>query len=425
MATVVLREDHSAKELATKRGLSSLEGKCMNDAAEAHFLDLSNPDFSLGSQEVIDARSHCWFARTPYGIAALRYDAVKDLVTNSSLRQGSYRWPDHNDAHGVWAQWWKRIMLNKEGEDHARLRRLGQPAFAPKLVKALLPEFQSLADELISRFESRGECDFMREFAEPYATRVVCKLIGLSENRWREMTDLSVEMGFALGVNYKRDEARVDAAATKLLNYASALVEERRHDPGDDFVGSLILASDKHEQLSNQELYDMIVLSIFGGIDTTRNQLGLAMATFIEHPDQWRLLGDNPSLGRAAVEEVMRIRPTTTWVTREAVEDFEYRGVKIEKGTTVHLVSASAGTDPAHFEGGFDITKKRKPHFGFGGGRHHCIGSPIARGDMTEALKLLSQRLINPRMNGEASWLPNSGNTGPLTLPIKFDRAGK
>ncbi len=394
----------------------------MNKTDDVPLLDLSNPEFSLRSQEVLDARANNWYARTPYGIAVLRYDAVKELVMSPLLRQGSYKWPDHNDAHGVWAQWWKRIMLNKEGEDHARLRRLGQPAFAPKLVKSMLPRFQELADELISNFEDRGECEFMSEFAEPYATRVVCQLVGLSDENWREFADLAVEMGYALGVNYKRDEARVDAATTRLMDYAKALVDERRDNPGDDFVGNLISASGEGGQLSEQELYDMIVLSIFGGVDTTRNQIGLAMATFIEHPDQWALLRENPDLGRAAVEEVMRTRPTTTWVTREATEDFEYRGVEIKKGTTVHLVSASAGTDPEHFESGFDITKKRKPHFGFGGGKHHCIGSPIARGDMTEALKLLSQRLINPRINGEADWLPDSGNTGPLTLPIKFDK---
>ncbi|AVW92374.1 cytochrome P450 [Celeribacter baekdonensis] len=395
----------------------------MNDIMDAPRLDISKPGFSMRSQEVADARAKSWFAYTPYGIAALRYDAVKELVMSPSLRQGSYKWPDHNDTHGVWAQWWKRIMLNKEGEDHTRLRRLGQPAFAPKLVKSLLPSFQALADELISKFEARGECEFMADFAEPYATRVICQLVGLSDENWREFADLAVEMGYALGVNYKRDEARVDAAATKLINYAKALVEERRAAPRDDFVGNLIAASGVGGQLSEQELYDMIVLTIFGGVDTTRNQIGLAMSSFLEHPDQWALLGQNPDLGRAAVEEVMRTRPTTTWVTREAAEDFEYRGLRIEKGTTVHLFSAAASTDPEHFEDGFDITKTRKPHFGFGGGKHHCIGSPIARGDMTEALKLLSQRLLNPRLNGAAEWLPDSGNTGPLSLPIAFDKA--
>ena len=78
----------------------------------------------------------------------------------------------------------------------------------------------------------------------------------------------------------------------------------------------------------------MIVLAIFGGIDTTRNQIALAMDMFVQHPDQWKLLGEDPELARAAVEEVMRVRPTVTWVTREALEDFNYQGLDIKKRTT-------------------------------------------------------------------------------------------
>ncbi|MBL8708953.1 MAG: hypothetical protein JNL25_07160, partial [Rhodospirillaceae bacterium] len=81
----------------------------------------------------------------------------------------------------------------------------------------------------------------------------------------------------------------------------------------------------------------------------------------------------------------------------------------------------SAGTDPAVFTPGLDITAQRKPHFGFGGGAHHCLGHFIARGDMTEALKLLAQRVRNPRYDGTPTFLPDSGNTGPVKLPIRFD----
>jgi cytochrome P450 len=109
-----------------------------------------------------------------------------------------------------------------------------------------------------------------------------------------------------------------------------------------------------------------------------------------------------------------------TWVTREATEDFEFRDMKIARGTTLHLFSQCAASDPDHFDAGFDISVKRKPHFGFGGGKHHCIGSPIARADMTEALRLMARRLVDPVADGEAVYLADSGNTGPLTLPICF-----
>jgi cytochrome P450 len=71
-------------------------------------------------------------------------------------------------------------------------------------------------------------------------------------------------------------------------------------------------------------------------------------------------------------------------------------------------------------EPSFDITTERRPHFGFGGGAHHCLGHFVARSDMSEALPLLSQRLREPHIDGEATWLADSGNTGPVSLPIAF-----
>jgi len=125
----------------------------------------------------------------------------------------------------------------------------------------------------------------------------------------------------------------------------------------------------------------------------------------------------------------MRIRPTTTWVTREATADFTFDGLTIRAGTTIHLFCESAGTDPGGAgdagggaaAAGFDITAgERRPHFGFGGGIHYCLGHYVARTDMCEALTVLARRLREPRPGGEAVWLPDSGNTGPVRLPVAF-----
>ncbi|MCR8546911.1 cytochrome P450 [Salipiger sp. P9] len=389
------------------------------------YLDIADADFSIRSQAVLDARDAAWCARTPYGLAVLRYDDVQKMLRHPKLRQGSYRWPAHSGVTGgAFARWWEQMLLSQEGSEHARLRRMANPAFSPKLISSLIPKFQALANRLIDGFAEKGECDFIAEFTEPYATGVICDLLGLPFEKWRELADIAGDMGLALAVSYKRDQATVDAATERLFAYAEELVALRRAEPSEDFIGMLVRANADTDQLSDQELLDMIVLAIFGGIDTTRNQLGLAMAMFIEHPEQWALLAEQPDLARPAVEEVMRVRPTVTWVTREATETFTYNGTEIPQGTTVHLFSQSAASDPAVFETtDFDITAKRKPHFGFGGGTHHCLGHFIARGDMTEALKLLAQRLKNPRFNGEVLWLPDSGNTGATAMPIAFDAA--
>ncbi|GLR68993.1 cytochrome P450 [Acidocella aquatica] len=389
---------------------------------QADFLNIADPAFSIRSQAVRDAREKNWYARTPYGLAVLRYAEVGALVRDARLRQGSYAWPAHNGVtSGAFKEWWDNILLNKEGADHSRLRKLISAAFTPKLLKALTPRFEALANELLDGFIDAGRCEFMGDFSEPYATRVICMLLGTRESDWRMIADWATQMGMALGVNYKRDQAIVDTATARLFDYSREIIRERRTNPGDDFLTKLVQASDNDGALSDAELLDIIVLAIFGGIDTTRNQLGLGIQMFIEHPDQWELLAARPELSAPAVEEIMRVRPTVTWVTREAMEDIDFQGVHIKAGTTVHLFSESAGTDPRVIvQEGFDITARRPLHYGFGMGGHHCLGHFVARSDMAVVLRVWPARVTALANGGDAVWLPDSGNTGPLSLPITF-----
>ena len=112
------------------------------------------------------------------------------------------------------------------------------------------------------------------------------------------------------------------------------------------------------EELTDRELSVALVFLAFAGMETTRNQLGLALQTLLQHPDQWALLAERPELGANAVEEVMRVNPTVTWVTREALEDVEFQGLHIPKGGIVQMLSHAAGTDPrAVPDPSFDITR--------------------------------------------------------------------
>ncbi len=390
---------------------------------EAPFVNLADPALSIRSKPIKEARDKSWFARTPYGIAVLRYPDMRNLLLHKSLRQGSHAWPAHNDVTGVFADWWARTILVKEGGDHARLRKLVNPAFSPRLVESMRPRFEAVAIELVEAFAGRGSCDFMAEFADPYASRVLCLMLGLPLEEADHVLKLSADMGLALAVSFKANEARINAATTGMFAYADALVAKRRGAPGNDFMSALVAASEDNDRLTDAELKDMILMLVFAGIDTTRNQLGLGLATFLEHPDQWALLAERPELASKAVEEVMRVRPTITWVTREAIEDFDYNGLGIKKGTTLHLLSEAAGTDGSIFEPGFDVAAERPRHFGFGGGIHHCLGHAIARSDMAVALTILPPRMRNLRPGGPATYLPDSGNTGPISLPVLFDAA--
>jgi len=390
----------------------------------APYLDISDPAYSIRSDEVRAARDVSWYARTPYGLAILRYEEMGELLVHESLRQGSHAWPEHNGVgSGHFADWWRETILVNEGEDHARLRKFANPAFSPRIVKALMPEFERLTHDLIDRFINEGECDFMKAFADPYAGRVLTMLLGMPEERGGQILDLAADMGLALGVTYKESLPKIEKATQEMYALVEELVAERKREPKDDVLSVLVNATDGEDRLSHDELMNMGVMLVFAGVDTTRNQLGLGMSMFLQFPDQWEILAENPELDMAASNECMRVRPTITWVTREAVEDFVFQGLEIKKGTTLHLFSESAGTDPGTFEETpFNITRKRTRNYGFGGGIHVCLGQVIARNDMAVAYRILSARLKDIALNGEAKYLPDSGNTGPTTLPIKFNK---
>jgi cytochrome P450 len=388
-------------------------------------LAVDDPSFSITSEQVHAAREQSWYATTPYGIAVLRYDEMSRLLKHPKLRQGSVAWPAHNGVtEGPFARWWASWILNKEGSEHHRLRRLMNPAFSPKLIGGLVPRFQALGTELVDGFAKADECEFVSEFAEPYAARVIAIMLGIPEEEWPIIARESATIGLALGVTFREELPRIEAALANLYAYCDELIADRRAHPREDFVTALVNASRPEDgRLDDTELRDAMVLLVFGGFDTTRNQLGLAMQTFSQHPDQWRLLAERPDLGGKAVEEVMRVNPTVRWVTREVLEDFTFQDLELTAGTTVHLYSESAGTDPRVFDDRFDITADRRPHFGFGGGAHHCLGHFVARSDMSEALPLLARRMPDLRLLPGATWMPDSGNTGPVRLPLGFTPA--
>ena len=387
------------------------------------FFELAHPGFSVTSDEVHRARESCWYARTSYGLAVLRRDQASRLMRHPGVRQGSSAWPAHHGiTSGLFADWWAGWVLNKEGADHQRLRKLLNPAFSRRLVAGMEPRFAALAGELVDAFAEPGRCEFMTEFAEPYAARVIAIMLGIPEREWPVIARDSATVGLAMGVRIRQNLAKIEAALGRLYAYADALIADRRATPREDCVTSLVRAHADHDRLSQTELRDTLVLLMFGGFDTTRNQLGLGMQAFIDHPAQWRLLGQRPGLAPAAVEEVMRVSPTTTWVTREALADFTFDGLAIKAGTTIHLFCESAGTDPrGGYDLAFDITAAgRPPHLAFGGGAHYCLGHLVARADMSAALAVLARRLGEPRVSGDAVWLPCSGNTGPARLPLAF-----
>ena len=306
-----------------------------------------------------------------------------------------------------------------EGERQRAVRRIAESALAAGHIEALWPRFTAIADELIDGIGSDVRIEFVGGFALPFASQAVCALLGLNDG-WQQVAADAVSLGLAMGVGCREHQAEFNSACDRLTELVRCLVQEPRSETGsDNYVDRLVHSFEDDGTLDEQELLALIVITVFGGVDTTKSQLGSAMALLAEHPEQWAQVRRDPDLVSGCIEESIRHRPATTWATREAVEDFEFGGQRIARCETLHLLVHSAAIDPAiRTSAEFDLSIRVKPHIGFGGGAHHFLGHLVARTGMECALMALTRKLESISFSGTPQWLPDSGNTGPELLPL-------
>ena len=393
----------------------------MSDALP--FLDLADPGFSTRGAQVLAARDAGWCAATPYGLAVLRYREVGRILRDRRFRQGSHNWPDSVGISGPFADFWRQSVIGQEGAAHRRMRALAVPALSEDYVLGLAPAFLQAARDLCARLRRTDHAEFQSAFSDPFTGRVIAILLGLSDAEWPDVARDASELGLAMGITAKQYEDRCNAACERLFDLADRLVARvRQGRDTDSYVARVVAEFDRNGDCSRDELLNTLVISIFGGVDTTRALLGLGLSLFIENPDQWQALRRDAGLIPAAIEEIIRARPTTTWATREAVEDVEINGQMVPKGTVLHLLVHASARDPEICDDPrFDITRPRKKHFGFGGGTHHCIGHFVARTDLAAALTALRETFETITYDGTPDWMPDSGNTGAIRLPIRYE----
>jgi len=389
------------------------------------YLDFLDPAFRPDSPQVHAAREARWFARTPTGFAVLRHDKQSILLTDRRLRQGTHRvLAAQGIIEGPIVDWMNSIILTVEGDDHTRLRCLVSHAFTPRAVGALRPMMRQVVNELIDRFVGEGRTEFMASFADPYPARVICELLGVPPAQHEAFRGWANDLGLAFSYAAAANRDRIEAALHGLSAATETLIAARRAEPGSDLLSALINAESGGDRLSAEELRMMVTTILFAGQDTTRHQLGHAIALFLRHPEQWALLARRPELAVTAVEEVLRVVPTVPATARVASEDFEVDGLAIAAGTVLTMLLAAGNTDPAAFgpdAAAFDITATRGPQqLGFGAGIHYCLGAALARTELAEALPILARRLGRIEADGKVGWRPALGITGPVTLPIRF-----
>ncbi|MCX4761547.1 cytochrome P450 [Streptomyces sp. NBC_01275] len=392
---------------------------------EIPFLDVLDPAFRFDTPEVARAREANWYARTPLGVLVLRYAEAQELVRDARLTHNGKGFMEQNGiVDGPVYDWFVPALVNHDGADHRRMRGLVNKAFTPRMVEGLRPLIRATARRLAAELAGRQECDFFTEFADALPLVVMTELLGVPAEDFPVFRTWSSDIGLVFSLALGGDiPARVEAAVTGLYGYVEALMTDKAVDPGDDLISALVAAQRADATVSWDELLNLIVTMVFAAHDTTRLQLANAMVTFSEHPDQWTLLGRSPELAAQAVEEVMRWSPSSNAVYRYAGDTFEFRGETFDAGTMFMIGVQAVHRDPLAYPGGetFDVTVARQsPVLQFGGGPHYCLGAPLARMELSEALPALAEHLGPPSVAAPITWRPAIGITGPNELPLRF-----
>jgi cytochrome P450 len=316
-------------------------------------------------------------------------------------------------------------LLSLDGPEHHRLRRLVSKAFTPRAVGRLGATIVEVITELVEPLTAVGRCDIVNDIARRYPIPIICALLGVPDDDWELFSRWTDDNFKIFSWNVANDAPDILAAWEHLDAYLDGMITSRDNTPADDLVSELIRVEDEGDRLSHDELLMLAGVLLTAGTDTTRNQLAAAAQVLCDHPAQWELLAEKPALAPRAVEEIVRHSPVIFGPVRMATEDVELGGVLIPAGTLVIANTAAANRDPAVYDDPdlFDITRDGTPAMQtFGGGAHYCLGSHLARLELAEALTVLTRRLPNPRRTGPAPWKPMIGMSGPITLPIEFDR---
>jgi cytochrome P450 len=316
-------------------------------------------------------------------------------------------------------------MLNRDGDDHRRLRALVSKAFTPRVIEAMRPRVEAIAAALLDRVAPQGQMELIGDYAFPLPITVIAELLGVPTDRqdnFRTWSDAFVRPAIT-----PEEQMASMGQLQAFASYMQQLVAERRQNPRDDLISRLIYAEEQGDRLNESELFSMIALLIVAGHETTVSLIGNATLALLRHPQAWAELRENPALIPTAVEELLRYdSPVERALTRFVARDTALAGKQLRRGELLIVVLGSANRDDARFNDPttLDIHRAPNPHLAFGKGIHYCLGAPLARLEAEIALRALIERFPDLRLAAEPSdlaWRAVPLFRSLVRLPVAWD----
>ena len=311
-------------------------------------------------------------------------------------------------------------MLNSDPPEHTRLRKLVTKAFTARRMELMRPRIEELTARLLDEMAEHDEVDLLDSFAFPLPITVICEIMAVPLDDRDEFRAWSN----ALVTTVKPEAA--EAAAHAMAAYLSAMIDDKRANPGEDMFSALVHADEEGDALDQVELISMAFLLLLAGHETTVNLIGNGVLNLLRHPDQLAALRADPTLIKGAVEEFLRYEgPVNQATVRFTSEPVTIGDVTIpaEELVLVSLLSANRDADRFADPERFDITRPPGGHLAFGHGIHFCLGAPLARLEGEIAVNALLKRFPDLALAAEPEelqWRSSTLLRGLFSLPVRL-----
>ncbi|MBR0794709.1 cytochrome P450 [Bradyrhizobium jicamae] len=311
--------------------------------------------------------------------------------------------------------------ITSDPPEHKPAKQLLLPPFTPDAMKKLEPRVRAICNELIDEFIADGQCDAAARYTKHIPVRAIAHMLGIPEKdgdlfiKW-------IHQILELGI---KDDNELMSGVREMTGYFVSHLEQRKHQPGDDLISQLMLAKGPDGQpLSDEHVLGSLRLLLIAGIDTTWSAIGSSLWHLARTPaDRERLIAE-PALIPTAIEEFLRAYSPVT-MAREVMKETTISGCPVKSGNMVLLSFPAANRDPAMFPDADKVVIDRKEnrHAAFGLGIHRCVGSNLARMEMTVAVEEWLKRIPDFRLDptGKVTWSEGTVR-GPRQLPVLFGK---
>jgi cytochrome P450 len=308
--------------------------------------------------------------------------------------------------------------ITSDPPGHRADKHLLLPAFTPDQIKLHEPRARKICGKLIDRFAGKDGCDAAVDYAQELPVRMIAHMMGLPE----EEGELFRKWIYEILVAGITQPAVMMRAIEESSAYFNAEIEKRKTAPGDDIISYLTSARIEGRPIEPERLLGTLRLILVAGIDTTWSAIGSCFWHLARHPEDRRRLVAEPELIPTAVEEFLRAYAPVT-MAREVVKETTIGGCPFKEKQMVLLSFPAANRDPAVFPDAdrVVIDRAQNRHVAFGLGIHRCIGSNLARMEITVALQEWLKRIPEFTLapGAEVTWSEGTVR-GPRKLPVKF-----